>query len=54
MRNIQARGTRFAELVYEGDLIATRVEHGVRIRAGDVEVSPTADGGFELSLKKSR
>ena len=45
---------QFAELVYDGELIATRVEHGVRIRAGDVEVSPTSDGGFEVSLKKSR
>jgi hypothetical protein len=45
---------RFAELVYEGELIATRVEHGVRIRAGDVEVNPTPDGGFEVALKKSR
>lgn len=45
---------RFAELVYEGAVVATRVDHGVRIRAGDVEVSPTPDGGFEVTLKKSR
>lgn len=45
---------RFGELVYEGTLLATRVEHGVRIRAGDVEVSPSSDGGFEVTLKKTR
>jgi len=42
---------RFAELVYEGEVIATRVENGMRIRAGDVEVSPSKDG-LEVRIKK--
>lgn len=42
---------RFAELVYEGEIVATRVEDGLRIRAGDVEVSPSGDG-FEVRVKK--
>ena len=45
---------RFAELVYEGASVATRVEDGVRVRAGDVEVSPLPGGGFEVAVKKSR
>lgn len=45
---------RFAELVYEGSVIATRVEDGVRIRAGDVEVSPGDHGAFEVTIKKAR
>jgi hypothetical protein len=44
---------RFGELVYEGEMIATRTEHGVRIRAGDVEVIPSHDG-YEVTIKKSR
>ena len=43
---------RFAELVFEGSLVATRVEGGVRLRAGDVEVTPREDG-FEVRLRKS-
>jgi hypothetical protein len=42
---------RFAELVYEGEVIATRVENGLRIKAGDVEVSPSGDG-LEVRIKK--
>jgi hypothetical protein len=42
---------RFAELVFEGSVLATRVEDGIRIKAGDVEVSPT-DEGFEIQVKK--
>ena len=42
---------RFAELVYEGEVVATRVESGLRIRAGDVEVSPT-DDGVEVRIRK--
>lgn len=42
---------RFAELVYEGEVVATRVENGLRIRAGDVEVSPSGDG-LEVRIKK--
>jgi len=42
---------RFAEIVYEGEVVATRVDDGVRLRAGDVEVVPD-DGGFEVRLRK--
>jgi len=42
---------RFVELVYEGSVIATRVEGGLRLHAADVEVTPKA-GGFEVQLKK--
>jgi hypothetical protein len=42
---------RFAELVYEGSVVSTRVENGVRIRAGDVEVAPSHDG-YEIQIKK--
>jgi hypothetical protein len=42
---------RFEELVFEGSLIATRVEDGVRLRAGDVEVAPSGDG-VEVQLKR--
>lgn len=42
---------RFAELVYDGEVVATRVEDGLRIKAGDVEVSPTQDG-LEVRVKK--
>ena len=42
---------RFAELVFEGEAIATRVADGVRLRVGDVEVSPAGDG-YEVRLKK--
>ena len=47
----QGKELRFAELVFEGSVVATRVDHGVRIRAGDVEVNPSGDG-FEVQLKK--
>jgi hypothetical protein len=42
---------RFEELVFEGSVIATRGDEGIRLKAGDVEVSPT-DDGFEVQLKK--
>ena len=42
---------RFAELVFEGEVVATRVEDGIRLKAGDVEVVPT-DEGFEVRLRK--
>jgi hypothetical protein len=42
---------RFAEVVFEGEVQATRVEGGIRIRAGDVEVTPDGDG-YEVRLKK--
>jgi hypothetical protein len=43
---------RFAELVFEGSVVATRVDDGLRVRAGDVEVGPSGDG-FEVQVKKS-
>lgn len=48
-----AKEWRFAELVYEGNVVATRVEDGLRIRAADVEVTPS-DGGYEVAIKKPR
>jgi hypothetical protein len=42
---------RFAEVVYDGEVMATRVDERVRLRAGDVEVSPTSDG-YEVRLRK--
>src|SRR6266513_781121 len=42
---------RFAELVFEGEVVATRVEAGIRLRAGDVEVNPSADG-VEVRIKQ--
>lgn len=42
---------RLAELVFEGSILATRSESGLRIKAGDVEVNPT-DDGFEVQVKK--
>ena len=42
---------RFEELVFEGSIIATRVGDGLRLKAGDVEVSPSGDG-YEVQLKK--
>lgn len=42
---------RFAELVFEGSVVATRNEAGIRLRAGDVEVDPT-DDGVEVRIKK--
>ena len=46
------RDWRFVELVFEGEVLATRVEAGVRIKAGDVEVTPT-DDGFEVRIKQA-
>ena len=42
---------RFDELVFEGPVLATRTASGVKIKAGDVEVTPSGDG-FEVHLKK--
>jgi hypothetical protein len=42
---------RFDELVFEGPVLATRTPNGVKIKAGDVEVTPSGDG-FEVQLKK--
>src|SRR6202162_3780468 len=42
---------RFEELVFEGSVVATRVDDGMRLEAGDVDVSPAGDG-YEVQLKK--
>jgi len=42
---------RFAELVFEGEVVATRGDDGLRLKAGDVELAPT-DDGFEVRLRK--
>ena len=42
---------RFEELVFEGSLLATRTQDGLKIKAGDVEVTQSGDD-FEVSLKK--
>jgi hypothetical protein len=34
---------RFDELVFDGAIVATRLEDGMRLRAGDVEVTASAD-----------
>ena len=34
---------RFDELVFDGAIVATRLEDGMRLRAGDVEVTATGD-----------
>jgi hypothetical protein len=43
--------SRFAELIFEGASIATRVDLGIRLRAGDVEVNPVL-GGFEVRVRR--
>jgi hypothetical protein len=47
----QGKQWRFAELLFEGEVMATRVEGGLRIKAGDVEVSPSG-GGVEVRIKQ--
>ena len=44
---------RFAELVFEGSVLATRSERGVTLRAGDVEVAPDGDG-YEVRIRKGK
>ncbi len=48
----QGSDWRFAELVFEGAIMATREKNGLRIRAGNVEVAPR-DGGFTVQVRKS-
>jgi len=43
---------RFAELVFEGSVLATRTESGLKIKAGDVEVTQS-DDGVEVHLKRN-
>ena len=42
---------RFAELVYEGSVVATRDGAGLRVRAGDVEVR-SSDEGVEVRIRR--
>jgi hypothetical protein len=42
---------RFAELVYEGSVVATRDRAGLRLRAGDVEVK-SSGGEFEVRVRR--
>jgi hypothetical protein len=48
----QDREWRFAELVFEGSVVATRQDAGLKLRAGDVEVRPTKDG-YEVRAKRA-
>ena len=41
----------FAELVFDGSTVATRQDSGIKLRAGDVEVRPSA-GGFEVRVRR--
>ena len=43
---------RFSELVFEGSVLARRLDDGMRLRAGDVEVT-FADGEVEVRVKRS-
>ena len=47
----QGKTWKFEELVFEGAIIATRSDEGIRLKAGDVEVNPAKDG-FEVQIKK--
>jgi len=42
---------RFDELVFEGAIVATRLEDGIRLRAGDVEVT-TSDDEVQVRIKR--
>jgi len=52
MRRYGRNSWRFAEIVFEGEIVVTRHDAGVRIRAGDVEAAPSGDGGYEVRIKK--
>jgi len=43
---------RFAELVFEGTIVARRLDDGLRLRAGDVEVTMTT-GEVQVRIKRS-
>lgn len=42
---------RFAELVYEGSIVATRGDSGLRLRAGDVELTESG-GDYEVRVRR--
>jgi hypothetical protein len=42
---------RFEELVFEGAIVAARLEDGMRLRAGDVEVT-VASGDVQVRIKR--
>jgi hypothetical protein len=42
---------RFAELIFEGAIIATRLDDGMRLRAGDVEVTYAGDD-VQIRIKR--
>ena len=42
---------RFAELVFEGSVVATREKTGLRLRAGDVEVTESGDD-VEVKIRR--
>jgi hypothetical protein len=42
---------RFAELAFAGTIVATRLEDGIRLRAGDVEVTASS-GDVEVRLTR--
>ena len=46
-----AKRDRFAELVFEGSIVATRDGVGLRLRAGDVEVQ-SSDEGVEVRIRR--
>jgi len=46
-----AKRDRFAELVFEGSIVATRDGAGLRLRAGDVEVR-SSDEGVEVRIRR--
>ena len=46
------RRDRFAELVFDGSIVATRETSGMRLRAGDVEVRPAGDG-VEVRIRRA-
>ena len=42
---------RFTEVVFEGEVVATRTDDAIRLKAGDVEVVPAGEG-YEVRLRK--
>jgi hypothetical protein len=50
--NKHGKEWRFEELVFEGSVLATRTHNGLKIKAGDVEVTQEGDS-FDVQLKKN-